>query len=258
MKILKTITIMLFALSISAQSVMNVTYLDVPLNKVNDFVTVHEKVVNMATGEGRTTGNHWVYRHWYGSDHSLMLVDIYSDAVNFVKDDFWGVLRTNIDALPEDQKKEMQEAVAKWWGYHNNHTDEVRSVDWEGNWYGKENLNLDIPYVFVIGSYNTSGGNQEMIDAYFDWLVKPGVDDGVMMYGGATTHYIGSGSEVQLWGAYSNINDFAKSASEGPNNSEAAPKFWNLVEGAHSDQIYIHVGNTLGNEGKFNRAGPDN
>ena len=36
---------------------------------------------------------------------------------------------------------------------------------------------------------------------------------------------------------------------------EAAPKFWSLVEGAHSDQIYIHVGHTI--EKKFNLAGED-
>lgn len=153
----------------------------------------------------------------------------------------------------------MQETVAKWWGYFNNHTDEVRVVDWQGNWYGKENLDLDNPYVFVVGSYNSSAGNQELIDAYMGWNVKPGVDDGVMWYGGATTHYIGSGSDVQVWAAYKNIADFAvANGPEGVRNSEYAGSFWNLVEGSHSDQIYVHVGNTRNAQGKFNRAGNDN
>ena len=76
--------------------------------------------------------------------------------------------------------------VKEWWSYWNNHTDEIRSVDWDNNWIGKENLDLDIPYVFVVGSYNSNAGNQELIDAYLEWNVKPGVENGVMLYGGAT------------------------------------------------------------------------
>ena len=122
-----------------------------------------------------------------------------------------------------------------------------------------ENLDLDNPYVFVVGSYNSSAGNQELIDAYMGWNVKPGVDNGVMWYGGATTHYIGSGSDVQVWAAYKNIADFAvANGPEGVRNSEYAGSFWNLVEGSHSDQIYVHVGNTRNAQGKFNRAGNDN
>ena len=34
---------MLFSIAISAQSVMNNSYLDVPLNKVNDFLEVAQK-----------------------------------------------------------------------------------------------------------------------------------------------------------------------------------------------------------------------
>ena len=256
MKKINLIMLLLFSIAISAQNVMNNSYLDVPLNKVNDFLELHKKVVDMSNGEGRTIGNHWVYRHWYGNDHSIMLGDIYPSAEAAVKDDFWGVLNKNIDALPDDKKKEMQDVVGKWWAYHNNHTDEMRSVDWEKNWLGKENLDLDIPYVFVVGSYNSNAGNQEIIDAYMEWSVKPGVEKGVMLYGGGTSHFIGSGSDVQLWSAYTNIADFAE--ANGPNsqrNTEAAPKFWSLVEGAHSDQIYIHVGHTI--EKKFNLAGKD-
>ena len=35
-----------------------------------------------------------------------------------------------------------------------------------------------------------------------EWSVKPGVEKGVMLYGGGTSHFIGSGSDVQLWSAY--------------------------------------------------------
>ena len=256
MKNLNLIMLLLFSITISAQSVMSNTYLDVPLNKVNDFLTLHKKVVDMSNGEDRTVGIHWVYRHWYGNDHSIMLADIFPSAEAAIKDDFWAALRKNVDQLPADEKKEMQDVISKWMVYWNNHTDEMRVVDWDKNWLGKKDLDLDIPYVFVVGNYNSNAGNPEMIDAYMDWSVKPGVEKGVMLYGGATTHFIGSGSDVQLWSAYTNIADFAE--ANGPNsqrNSEAAPKFWSLVEGAHSDQIYIHVGHTIDN--KFNFAGKD-
>ena len=256
MKKLNLIMLLLFSITISAQSVISNTYLDVPLNKVNDFLTLHKKVIDMSSSEDRTVNNQWAYRHWYGNDHSIMLADLYSSAEDAVKDDFWGVLNKNIDALSENEKKEMKDVVSKWWAYWNNHTDEMRVVDWEENWIGKENLDLDIPYVFVVGNYNSNAGNKEMIDAYMEWSVKPGVNNGVMLYGGATTHFIGSGSDVQIWSAYTNIAGFAE--ANGPNsqrNSDAAPKFWSLVEGAHSDQIYIHAGHTIDN--KFNLAGKD-
>ena len=247
---------LLFSITTYSQTVMNNTYLDVPLNQVNDFLELHKKVVDMSDGEQRTIDNHWVYRHWYGNDHSIMLGDLYSSAEAAVNDDFWGALRNNIDQLPENEKKEMQDIVAKWWGYWNNHTDEMRVVDWEKNWKGKETLDLDIPYVFVVGSYNSSAGNQEMIDAYMNWSVNPGVDKGVMLYGGGTSHFIGSGSDVQLWSAYTNIADFAEAnGANSQRNADAAPSFWSLVEGAHSDQIYIHVGHTI--DKKFNLAGAD-
>ena len=68
---------LLFSITISAQSVISNTYLDVPLNKVNDFLTLHKKVIDMSSGESRTVNNQWAYRHWYGNDHSIMLADLY-------------------------------------------------------------------------------------------------------------------------------------------------------------------------------------
>ena len=257
MKKVSLLFVLLITYAVSAQSVITNTYLDVPANKIGDFLDLHKKVVDMSNGEERTIARHWVYRHWYGSDHSIMLADIYPTVEDAVKDDFWGVLNANMEKLSENDKKEMQDVVRKWWSYWNNHTDEIRSVDWNKNWIGKENINLDIPYVFVVGNYNTSGSNQDLIDAYMDWNVKPGVEKGVMLYGGATTHNIGSGSDVQLWSAYKDIAEFA--VSNGPNgqvNSDLAPKFWSLVEGAHSDQVYVHVGNTS-NGKDLNLAGKD-
>ena len=65
MKLLNYLAVMLFAFSVNAQNVINQTYLDVPLNKIGEFVDLHEKVTNASIGEGRTIARSFVYRHWY-------------------------------------------------------------------------------------------------------------------------------------------------------------------------------------------------
>jgi hypothetical protein len=95
------------------------------------------------------------------------------------------------------------------------------------------------------------------VNAFMDWSIKPGVSEGNLLGGGATTHYKGSGYEAEFFSAYSDVNEFAKSISgAGSDNTEARSKFWSLVDGGHEDQIYIHVGHMI--DGKFNFAGKDN
>ena len=111
MKKVSLLFVLFISFAVSAQSVINNTYLDVPANEIGDFLQLHKKVVDMSNGEGRTIGTHWVYRHWYGSDHSIMLADLYPTVGAAVKDDFWSVLNANIEKLSENDKKEMQAVV---------------------------------------------------------------------------------------------------------------------------------------------------
>ena len=62
MKLLNYLALMLFAFSVNAQNVINQTYLQVPANKIAEFVDLHEQVTNMSIGEGRTIARSWVYR----------------------------------------------------------------------------------------------------------------------------------------------------------------------------------------------------
>ena len=45
-------------------------------------------------------------------------------------------------------------------------------------------------------------------------------------------------------------------STQGTDNPEARKTFWSMVDGAHADQIYVHVGHL--DNGVFNLAGKDN
>jgi hypothetical protein len=90
-----------------------------------------------------------------------------------------------------------------------------------------------------------------------EWRTKPGVEKGLQLGGGYTTHFSGSGPDLQLFSGFKNIVDFAKSVStDDVSNSEASSAFWSEITGDHEDQIYIHVGHLV--NGKFDLAGPNN
>ena len=123
---------------------------------------------------------------------------------------------------------------------------------------GKENVDWDIPFVLVVGNYNVNKPNASIAgNAFMEWRTKPGVEKGLQLGGGYTTHFSGSGPDLQLFSGFKNIVDFAKSVStDDVSNSEASSAFWAEITGDHEDQIYIHVGHLV--DGKFDLAGPNN
>lgn len=257
MKKINLIIMLLATITMSAfQSVTEITYLDVPASKIGKFVQLHKTITDMSMGEERTLQGQWVYRHWYGSGHSVVIRDIYKSAEDAIKDDAFAVLGKNYQALSDDKKKEMDAVFEEWWGYFDGHTDEMRMNNPEKDFVSKENVDWDIPFVFVVGRYNSSGDWGEMADAFMDWATRPAVANGLQLGGGATMHFKGSGHEVEFFSGYKNIMEFAESVSNLPDeNPEARKKFWSLVDGAHEDQIYIHVGHIV--DGKFDLAGKD-
>ena len=258
MKLLKILIVGLFTISSYSQQVWDMTYLHVPGPEIGKFAQLHKKITDMAQGEGRTIQDQWVFRHWYGSGHSIVIVDIFNSAEDAVNDDIWGALGSNYEKLSDEEKKEMDSTFEQWWGYFDGHTDELRYFDGEKHSALQENVNWDIPFVWVVGSYNTSGDYNEMIDAYMNWQTRPNVSSGIQLGGGATTHFKGSGSDVMFFAGFKDLTDFAKSASSQgtPESAEAGSKFWSMVNGDHSDQIYRFVGKM--NDGKFDLAGPNN
>ncbi|MDA0758453.1 MAG: hypothetical protein O3C01_07310 [Bacteroidetes bacterium] len=257
MKKINLIMLLLFSITISAQSVVEITYLDIPATKIADFVQAHKKITDMSQDENRTIKASWVYRHWYGSGASIVIYDLYDSAEDAIKDDLFAALNKNVKKLTEEEQKEITKTFDLWWAGFDNHWDEMRNINIEKYYVFKENADWDIPFVYVEGNYNSSGSFTDLADAFMEWSIKPGVKDGLMLGGGASFHYKGTGNDVQFFSAYKDIMDFAKAvSSSGSDNSEARSKFWSLVDGSHNDQILIHVGHL--ENGVFNLAGKDN
>ena len=250
----------LFCVLLSAQNpapkIMETTYLDVHPTKISRFVELHKIMFDFTMGEERTLEDSWVYRHWYGSGATIVIMDIYPSAEAAVNDDFWAVMRRKMDALSEEEKEAMRKTFQEWWTYFDGHTDEMRTWNPESDFVGKPDVDWDIPFVFVTGSYNTAGNMREMGKAYMDWQTRPNVEDGLQLGGGVTYHYKGAGADIQLFGGFKNIQEFATTVStQASDNPEARKTFWSMVEGAHADQIYVHVGHL--EEGVLNLAGKD-
>lgn len=256
LKILFLSIIALAVSKVSAQSVIEITYLDVPATKINRFIELHQQVTDLSMGDSRTIKGHWLYRHWYGSGASIVIYDQYDSAEDAIKDNLRQVFLANYEKLSEDKKAEMDAIYKEWWSFFKGHWDEMRVINYENYFVSKENVDWDIPYVFVVGDYNTNGGLAKFAKAYMDWQIIPGVKEGSILAGGASAHYKGTGADAQFMAAYASITDFAEAiSSQGSSNAEARKTFWSMVEGDHKDQIYMHMGHLI--NGKFNRAGKD-
>lgn len=259
MKILKALCAIFITLSVSAQAetVMNLSYLDVPIQKIGRFMELHEQVTNMALGEKRTLQGQWVFSHYYGSGATIVVQDNYANANDAINDDPWVHLGEKWQAASEEERKEMGAIVQEYQSFWNGHTDEMRRIDWENNHIvnseSAESGAWDSYFILVIGKYNTSGNQGEMGQAYHDWVTKPSVEAGISMAGNFSFHLTGSGSDVMVANAYKSMHDFATGLENATSGSaEARQKFWSLVEGDHEDQIYIHQGHIV--NGKFVRA----
>ena len=120
MKIFKFLMVFLFTISSYSQQVWDMTYLHVPGPEIGNFAQLHKKITDMAQGESRTIQDQWVFRHWYGSGHSVVIVDVFNSAEDAVNDDIWGALGSNYEKLSDEEKetlKPMIEAVVKEGGY---------------------------------------------------------------------------------------------------------------------------------------------
>ena len=106
MKKFSLIIMLLATVTMSAQGIMEATYLDVPASKIGRFAQLHKTITDMSMGEERTLQDQWVYRHWYGSGHSIVIYDLYASPEDAVKDDAFAVLGKNYEALSDEEKKE--------------------------------------------------------------------------------------------------------------------------------------------------------
>jgi hypothetical protein len=258
MKILKTILALFISLTVTAQAVQDITYFDIPTDQVGEFVQTHKKFMDATMNDERKVQGQWVYRHFYGSGASVAVFTDFANINDAVNDDPWASFRSKWQSSNEDERKELEALGQKYASFLVNHSDDIRSFNFENNFVGKENVDWDIPFILVVGNYNVNKPNASIAgNAFMEWRTKPGVGKGLQLGGGYTTHFSGSGPDLQLFSGFKNIVDFAKSVStDDVSNSEASSAFWSEITGDHEDQIYIHVGHLV--NGKFDLAGPNN
>jgi len=97
-------------------------------------------------------------------------------------------------------------------------------------------VDWDVLFVFVVGSYNTKGNLAEMAEACIDWQTRHLVGDGLQLGGGVTKHDKGASADLEFFGAFKTMVDFATSIStQGTVNTAARNSFWSLADGSHAD-----------------------
>lgn len=265
----KTLTILLLAIlpftgfTQEKQVYESIAYInDVSVSEIPRFVELFKKFTDMSMGENRTMTGEWLFRHWYGSGHTFVMYDQYNSMEDYHSDSeiFLQNVKNKIEATKDKIEKE---ALKKDWieyrAFSNGHTDEVRGVYAKTGFLTVNNVNFDVPFVMVVGSYNSSGSWAKMGNAFFDWRIKPAVDAGNSIAGGVSYHFMGSGSEVEVWQCYNSLIDFATSVTslspQGDAAKESRKTFWSLASGSHEDQIYLHIGHVDLEKGVFDLAG---
>ncbi|MDC0387070.1 hypothetical protein OAM55_01420 [Flavobacteriaceae bacterium] len=243
----------------SATYINGIAAADVPR-----FIELHKKFADLAVGENRLATGEWLFRHWYGSGHTFVIYDQYNSMEDYMADSelYLENIKAKIDAMKDESEVE---AIKKDWveyrAFSDGHTDEIRVSNSKTGFLTLEDVNFDVPFVMVVGSYNSSGNWSKMGNAFFDWRIKPEVEIGSSIAGGVSYHYMGSGPEVEVWQCYNSLVDFATSVTSTTPQSDAAKEssktFWSLVSGSHEDQIYLHIGHVDTEKGVFDLAGPN-
>ena len=262
-------TLLSFSFMLSyAQNTMtyeSVTYInDVAVSDVPRFIELHKKFADMGAGENRKSTGEWLFRHWYGSGHTFVMYDQYETMEDYMVDSelYLKNIKAKVDAIKDESKKEaLKKDWAEYRSFSDGHTDEMRGAYSETGFLTVKNVNFDVPFVMVVGRYNSSGSWSKMGNAFFDWQIKPGVDAGTSIAGGVSYHYMGSGPEVEVWQCFNSLVDFAKATTASSSSSdeakEASKKFWSLASGSHEDQIYLHIGHVDYEKGIFDLAGEE-
>jgi hypothetical protein len=265
-KLFLSLSFLLCFLMSNAQNTMtyeSVTYINgLGISDIPRFIELHKKFADLAAGENRKATGQWLFRHWYGSGHAFVLYDQYDSMEDYMTDSdlYLENIKLKVDALKDENEKEaIKKDWAEYRAFSDGHTDEIRGASSETGFLTVENVNFDVPFVMVVGRYNSSGSWTKMGNAFFDWRIKPEIDAGTSIAGGVSYHYMGSGPEVEVWQCYNSLVDFATAVSTPSEQSDAAKEssktFWSLVSGGHEDQIYLHIGHFNLDKGVFDLAG---
>jgi len=253
MKKIFTIIIAFATTAISAQQVGSFTYLDVPTQEIGKFIRLHKQVTDM-TIENREFKNHWLLTHFQGSGANVVIWSNYPTVEDVYKDSALGAIGKTLESLEGERKARFEKLVTEYLAYWNGHTDEIRTIDWDNNVRHSEDMDWDTRFFVLFGNYQTTGNTEIVGDAFNNWLIFPGIENGSVQSGGFSSHLSGGGSDLQVWTIHSTLEEYVNSISL-QGNAEGRSTFWENVEGNHSDNMFVHRGHVVG--GKFDLAGPD-
>ena len=267
MKKLVFLLISVFCFSLNAQDKMtfeSAVYINgISINQIPRFIELHKKFTDISMGKNRKITGDWLFRHWYGSGHTFVMYQQFETLEDYHEDGEIALSNIQKHIKSTKDKKERDALLKDWREYRSfadGHTDEIRGAYESTGFLTVENVNFDIPFVMVVGRYNSSGSWAKMGNAFADWRIKPDIANGNAFAGGVSYHNMGSGPEVEVWQCYTSLTDFAKAVSTPQNSAETTESrkaFWELVDGDHSDQIYLHIGHVDLEKGIFDFAGAD-
>ena len=80
MKKLFTLTLILTSLVTLAQNVVNITYVTVPRENSQEFLSLHKKFTNLTLSEERKIMGSGIFSHVYAGDFTFAIYDFYDNA----------------------------------------------------------------------------------------------------------------------------------------------------------------------------------
>ena len=248
-----TLTILCGAGLEAVAQVLEIQYLTVPREHMEEFMELHKEVIELTASESTVTG-HWVYAHAFAGRYTMTFVNRYETAVSMEQDTSFSAIGRYSDSIADSTERaafdERMDNYFDW--YLTGHWDEVRGVA-EGGFF-KEDVDPAQRHVVTVGHYNPKFSDlSEFTELYTELLVEPGREAGFangVVFG---THYRGSGDTFDAVTYYPSWDAFAKAqaaAAGGPSTAdvERMDRFWNIA-GRHSDDIMVSLGSLV--DGSF-------
>ena len=111
MKSFFSIIMALVCMVAHAQTVMNITYIDVPREQADEFLELHVKFSNLSMSDERKLTGHGIFAHAFAGDYTFALYDFYASAADIDADADLSnqVLQKNVKAMELDD--EAQQAM---------------------------------------------------------------------------------------------------------------------------------------------------
>ncbi len=233
-----------------AQNVVNITYVTVPRENSQEFLSLHKKFTNLTLSEERKIMGSGIFSHAYAGDFTFAIYDFYDNASDIDEDANITnkVLAKNVEAM--NLSKEEQSALTNEWRlytklYADNHSDQIRiSQGLDTLRYEKEGLNWNSKKVVVNHKFNTKWGkNQDFRNSWLAGYAKQLKESGTIEAIYPSRHLYGSGMSWHLYIVYpdwKSLAEFRDNFNVG-SMDENTKTFWKSVSN-HSDDIMVYIG----------------